>query len=108
MYHPGDFTPSNVRLTAVETAEEKARHEEEIRVEQVLKVQSIETIPSEYIDSLRDHDTSMLIESIPTIMSYLQKSYYRITPEQLWEMEQTMKRLYYDPDTHVNIIFNAI
>ena len=113
--HPGPFLASGNRLTAADIAEEKAEHDEEIRlynecitVEQLLRQQLVSAIPSTYLDSMRNDDTDMINDSIPDIISFLQQSYCRLSPQEMSTREEALKRMTYNPDLHVNVVFNTI
>ena len=77
--HPGPFVPTGGPLrTAAEVAKEKMGYEEELRlynecntVEQLLQSQLIDTMPHEYLDSMRNADTDMIIDTIPDIIDFL-------------------------------------
>ena len=82
---PGSFTPTNKRLTQAEVSAEKAAHDELVRiynecntVEDTLSNQLIKAIPSIYLNSLRDPDTDMIIETIPDNISFLQRNYSKV------------------------------
>ena len=113
--HPGTFTPSNIRLTQVEVIQEKAAHEEMIRqytecngVEDSLKNQLVQAIPSVYFDAIRDPDTDMISTDIPGMVEFLQKNYCRLTPEQVNAREDTLKNSVHDPEDPVDLVFNKI
>ena len=66
-------------MTLTDIAEQKAQHDENLRlyfeciaVENTLRYQLINAVPSEYLDSLRNVDTDMISDSIPTIIAFLQ------------------------------------
>ena len=92
--HPGDFTvtvPIMLRgdllvvLTVQDIAQQKLCQDENFwqynecqSVEQFLHLQIIEAVPEEYLDTLRNSDTDMIHESIPTIISFLQRNYGKL------------------------------
>ena len=113
--HPGAFIPSNARLTQVEVIKEKAEHEEKIRqytecngVEDSLKNQLVQAIPSLYFDAIRDPDTDMIATDIPGMVQFLQKNYCKLTPEQVNFREDTLKNSIQDPEDPVDLVFNKI
>ena len=113
--HPGSFVPSGPRITQVEIIQEKAVHEECLRlynecnrVESTLRTQLIEAIPPIYLEPLRDFDTDMISESIPDIIEYLQRNHCQLTVEELNERETVLKNTSVNPEDPVDIIFNKI
>ena len=112
---PGPFTASNGRLTVAEIAEEKALHEEEQKryaecntVDQLLRNQLVEAIPNTYLDTMRNEDTDMINDPIPDIIDFLVKNYCNVSPRNFNERENELKSTVYNPDEHVNIVFNKI
>ena len=113
--HPGPFIPTSPRLTQVEVIREKAAHEERIRlttecnaVEDALKKQLINAIPSVYTAALRDDSTDMIASSIPDIIAYLQREYCKLTPEEFNDRETELKSFVHDPENPVDLVFIKI
>ena len=111
----GPFTPSNNRLSGAELSQEKAEHDEKVRlynecqaVEQALRNQIIDAVPPEYLDSLRNSDTDMINDSIEEIITFLQTNYCRLTPEELSDREDELKKTIFDPQQPVDLMFNKI
>ena len=74
----GRFTPSGPRLSAAELSLGKSEHDKSVRtfnecqaVEQALRNQFIDEIPPAYLDSLRNVDSDVINDSIPTIVTFL-------------------------------------
>ena len=121
--HPGDFVvtiPRDLRgtgvpLTSENIAQQKARHDEQIRqydecqaVEQITRSMITEAIDDEYLDELRNADTDMIHESIPEIIEYLQSNFGKISEHELNDKEDTLKAMVYDPTSPVQTVFNKI
>ena len=113
--HPGPFIPSNARLTQAEVISEKAAHKERIRlnteynaVEDALRNQLIKAVLSIYTNTLRDPNTDMITLSILDIISYLQREYCKLTPEEFNERETALKNMMHDPENPVDLIFIKI
>ena len=67
----------------VDHNEEKQQYNSCQAVEQALRKQIIDAIPSEYLDALRNTDTDMINDSIPDIIHYLQTNFGRVTDQGL-------------------------
>ena len=112
---PGSFTPSGVRVSAAELSQEKSAHDEMVRtynecqaVEQALRNQLIDAIPPAYLDSLRNVDSDMINDSIPTIIAFLTENYCQMTDQELSDREDELKRTTFNPEEPVDLIFNRI
>ena len=112
---PGPFIPSGIRLSAAELSQEKCAHDETVRtynecqaVEQALRNQLIEAIPSVYLDSLRNVDSDMINDSIPTIIAFLTENYCQMTDQDLNDREDELKKITFNPEEPVDLIFNRI
>lgn len=57
---------------------------------------------------MRDPITYMIQDSIPTIATFLQETYRRITPQELANCEDALKKFHYEPWKPVNLGFNKI
>ena len=68
-------------------------------VEQALQKQMIYAVPVEYLDALRNTDTSMINDTIPIIAQYLQTNYGRVADQKLIYKEDKLKTFVYDLDT---------
>ena len=67
-----------------------------------------DAIPAEYLDALRNTDTDMINDSIPTIIQYLQTNFGRVTDQELSDKEDEVKKISYDLATPVDSVFNRI
>ena len=112
---PVAFTPSNARLTQAEISSEKAAHDECVRmvnecnvVEDALKNQLIKAIPTIYFEPLRDPDTDMINSNLPEMIKFLQKNYCKLTPEQVYARETSLKNTVHDPEDPVDVVFNKV
>lgn len=127
---PGTFTPTPRRvarvttrgavvqepeLTPQEIALQKIQYDEQLRlyneaqaVEAILRTQIIEAIDEEYLTSLRNPTTDMIHQSLPEIFNFLKLNYGQLSPHQLKQKESEIDNLVYDPETHINTIFNKI
>ena len=59
----------------------------------------IYAVPVEYLDALRNTDTSMINDTIPIIAQYLQTNYGRAADQKLIYKEDKLKTFVYDLDT---------
>ena len=73
-----------------------------------LRQQVIESIDTDYLEELRNRETCMINESIPTIISFLQQNYGKITEQQFYEREDEIKNFRYDPQLPVDTVFIKI
>ena len=111
----GTFTPSTNRVSAAELAYERALHDEKVRVynecqavEQALRNQLTDAIPDEYLDALRNVDSDMINDSIPDIITFLQTNYCQLTEQELSDREDRLKNSVFNPEDHVDLMFNKI
>ena len=102
--HPGPCIPLGARLTQVEIIQEKARHEEVLRlfdefnhVESILRTQLIEAVPVIYLEPLRDETSNMISNSILDIIDYLQNNYRKLTVEEVNDREYALKNTVFNP-----------
>ena len=112
---PPPFAPSSPRLTQAEVLREKAAHDELVRIynecntiEDALKNQIIKAIPSVYLDPLRDADTDMIHSTIPQMITFLQRNYCKLTPEQVLARETTLQSMIHNPEDPVDVVFNKV
>ena len=113
--HPGVFTPSGARLTAVEAAQEKAERDEAIyiytkcnTVEQVLCQQLVHAVPSTYLYALCNENPDMINNYIPVIIDFFVRNYCTINPRDFNAQEHKLKNMIHNSEQHLNGIFNAI
>jgi len=104
-----------VTFTAADIAQQKATHDEALRlflecqaVEQALRVQIIEAVDAIYLDALRNSDTDMIHEPLPSIMDHLMSNYGQVTLEDMHDKEQDVISMTYDPNTPVDTVFSAV
>ena len=98
-----------MRLSPAETTQEKSAYDDAVRsynecqaVEQALRNQVIDAVPSEYLDSLRNSDTDMINCSIPDLITFLQTNYCRLTDQELSDIEGELKATVFDPQQPVD------
>ena len=108
-------TTSSHILTNSTIANEKAIHEEQLRlyheceaVERLIRQQIIDCIHPDYLEALRNRTTCMISDLIPEIITFIQQSYGKITDTEFYEREDELKNLSYDPELPVDTVFNKI
>ena len=112
---PPQATNQQTVIFSAEVATQKATHDDAVRkyyecqaVEQALRTQIIEAIDAEYLDALRNVNTDMISDSIPTIFEFLQSNYGRITEEELVQKEEDLRNYDYNPQQPVDKVFNQV
>ena len=112
---PGSNTVTPTATITIDIAQQKAQHEERKRqyhecqaVEQALRQQLVEAIEPEYLEALRDPITYMIQDPIPDIITFLQDTYGKITPQELADREDALRNFHYEPWKPVDLVFNKI
>ena len=110
---PGAFTTSITTNAGI--AIEKATWENNVRqyneyqlLESTLKNQFVSAFDSEYFDGIRKSVTNAVEKSIAEIIQYLYNKYGEMTPEQMVDKEEEIKRYVFDPVQPISVVFNAI
>ena len=112
--HPGQLViPAGTTLHLARTMRDQ--HTERLRifrevtsVENALKQQIVGAVEPQYLQALRDPTTSRLNGTIPEIMKHLFLVYGRVTPQLLYEQEQKVQQMVYDPQHPIDGVFTAI
>ena len=110
---PGVFTTSVTTNAGIAT--EKATWEDNIRryneyqlLDSILKNQFVSAFDSEYFDGIRNSITNAVEKPIAEIIQYLNDEYCEMTPEQMMDKEEEIKRYVFDPVQPISTVFNAI
>lgn len=92
---------ANNQSMVVEVAQQKAQHDENTRcynecqaIKQALRQQLIKAIEPEYLEALSDPITYMIQVLIPTIISFLQEIFGQITPQELADHKEAIKKFF--------------
>ena len=110
---PGVFTTSVTTNAGIAT--EKATWEDNVRryneyqlLESTLKNQFVGAFDSEYFDGIRNSTANAVEKPIAEIIQYLYDKYSEMTPEQMMDKEEEIKRYVFDPVQPIYTVFNAI
>ena len=110
---PGVFTTSVTTNAGIAT--EKATWEDNVRwyneyqlLESTLKSQFVGAFDSEYFDGIRNSTANAVEKPIAEIIQYLYDKYSEMTPEQMMDKEEEIKRYVFDPVQPIYTVFNAI
>ena len=111
----GNTSGTSTTLTSEQIATQKAMHDESVRlyhecqrVEVALRNQLIEAIEPIYLKPLRNKNTDMINDSIPTIIAFLNKRYGKISDPQLVEKERELLEFTWDIDEQPDTAFNEV
>lgn len=77
-------------------------------VEQVLQNQLVDAIPPAYLNSLRNVNSDMINDSIPTIITFFTTNYCQLIDQELSDRKDELKKTPFNPDEPVDLIFNRI
>ena len=110
---PGVFTTSITTNAGIaiekETWENNVRQYNEYQLlESTLKNQFVSAFDSEYFDGIRTSVTNAVEKSIAEIIQYLYNKYGEMTPEQMVDKKEEIKRYVFDLVQPIYIAFNAI
>ena len=81
---------------------------EMVGVENALKQQIVAAVEPQYIQALRDPVTGKLNGTIYDIIKHLMDVYGRVSPQTLFEQEQKVQNMIYDPQHPIDGVFTAI
>ena len=112
--HPGQLViPAGITVHMARTLKEQ--HTERLRVfkettgvETALKQQVVAAVEPQYLEVLRDTMTGKLNSMIADVIKHLFDVYGRVTPQTLFEQEQKVHQMIYDPQHLIDGIFTAI
>ena len=112
--HPGQLViPPGTTQHMVRTL--KDQHEQRLKtfkemtnVENSLKQQLVAAVEPQYIQALRDITTGKLIGTIAQVIKHLYDVYGRVTPQALYEQEQRVHQMVYDPGHPIDGVFSAV
>ena len=77
-------------------------------VENALKQQIVAAVEPQYIQALQDQTTGRLNGTIAEVMKHLFQIYSRVTPQVLFEQEQKVHQMVYDPQHPIDGVCTAI
>ena len=112
--HPGQLViPAGTTMHMARTLKEQ--HTERLRVfrettgvENSLKQQVVSAVEPQYIEALRNPTTGKLNGTIAEIIKHLFDVYGRVTPQMLFEQEQKVHQMVYDPQHPIDGVFTAV
>ena len=110
--HPGQLvipagTTQHMARTIRDQHNEKTRiFREMIGVENALKQQVVAAVESQYIQALRDPVTGRLNGTIAEVIKHLFQVYGSVTPQTLFEQEQKVQQMVYDPQHPIDELVN--
>ena len=112
--HPGQLViPAFTTLHMARTMQDQ--HTDRLRVfcemigvENALKQQIVAAVEPQYLQAMRDPVTGKLTGIIADIIKHLLDIYGRVTPQTLFEQEQKVQQMIYDPQHHINGVYTAI
>ena len=110
---PRVFTTSVTTNAGIAT--EKTTWEDNVRryneyqpLESTLKNKCVSAFDSEYFDGIRNSITNAVEKRIAEIIQYLYDEYAEMTPEQMMDKEEEIKRYVFGPVQPISTVFNAI
>ena len=112
--HPGTLiiiagTTQHIARTLQDQYTEYLRVFREVTgVKHALKQQIVAAVKPQYIKALRDTTTGKLNGMVYEVIRYLFEVYGRVTPQILYEQEQKVQHMAYDPHHPINGVFSAI
>ena len=65
-------------------------------------------VEPQYLQALRDSTTGRLNGTIAQIIKHLFQVYGRVTPQVLYEQEQKVQQMVYDPQYPIDGVFTAV
>ena len=77
-------------------------------VETALKQQVVAAVEPQYLEARRDPTTRKLNGTISEIVKHLFDVYGRVTPQTLFEQEQKVHQMVYDPQHPIDRVFTAV
>ena len=112
--HPGALViPPGTTLHMTTTL--KDLHQEHLRVfrevigvEQALLQQLVEAIEPQYLSALRNRQTNSITVPLYDVLTYLENTFGRVTPNMLDDRAEEVARLGYTVHQPIDIVFNAI
>ena len=112
--HPGALiippgTTQHIARTLCDQHTERLRvFHEATGVENALKQQIVAAVESQYIEALRNLVTGKLDGTIYEVIRHLFDVYGHITPQTLYEQEQKVQQMVYDPQHPINGVFTVV
>jgi hypothetical protein len=93
----------------------KEAHQEAIRifrevqgVEKALIQQIVQAVESDYLSAIRDRASNSLRGTVYEILSHLQDSYGRVSPQMLADRDQELQSMVYNTQHPIDTVFNAV
>ena len=112
--HPGPLViPAGSTQDIAHTMKEQ--HTERLRVfrevtgvEQALKQQIVTAVEPQYLEALRNPTTGRITAPVYDVIRHLFQIYDKVTPQLLYEQEQKVQQMVYDPQHPIDGGFTAI
>ena len=112
--HPGQLiVPAGMTLHMARTMRDQ--HTERLRifkevtgVENAFKQQVVAAVEPQYLEVLCNYTTGRLQGTIAEIIRHLFKVYGKVTPQMLFEHEQKVQQMVYNPQHPIDGVFNAV
>ena len=112
--HPGQLTiPAGTTLHMARTMRDQ--HTKRLRifrevtsVEHTLKQQIVGAVEPQYLQALQNSTTDRLNGTVAEIVKHLFQVYGRLTPQILYEQEQKVQQMVYDPQHPIDGVFTAV
>ena len=112
--HPGPLvipagTTQHIARTMKDQHTERLRVFREVMgVEQALKQQVVTAVEPQYIEALRDPTTGRIQAPVSDVIRHLFQVYGKVTPQALYEQEQKVQQMVYDPQHPIDGVFTAV
>ena len=112
--HPGQLvippgTTLHMARTMRDQHTERSRvFREMIGVENALKQQIVAAVEPQYLQAMRDPVTGKLKGTIAEMIKHLLDVYGQVTPQTLFEQEQKVQQMIYDPQHPIDGVYTAI
>jgi methyl-accepting chemotaxis protein len=112
---PGSLLTIPVGTTAPMATVMKEAHQEAIRifrevqgVEKALIQQIVQAVEPNYLSAIRDRASNSLRGTVYEILSHLQDSYGRVSPQMLADRDQELQSMVYNTQHPIDTVFNAV
>ena len=112
--HPGQLiipagTTQHMARTIRDQHTERLRLFREVTgVENALKQQIVAAVEPQYLEAIRNQVTGKLAGSVYEVIRHLFHVYGQVTPQALYDQEQKVQQMVYDPQHPIDGVFTAI